>query len=134
MNTALTDRRLQVLDRHACLRLLGTEQVGRLAISMPAEGPLVVPVNYTLAGDAVQFRSGYGSKLRRLPSRSVSFQVDSIDDASQTGWSVLVRGRAREIRERDATPPLPEPWTHDDKPYLIRLEIRSVTGRRISTR
>jgi hypothetical protein len=128
-------RQLEELDADECLRLLGTAAVGRLAVSVPTDSPLVVPVNYVLVGRTILFRSGFGTKLRALASRPVSFEVDDHDPATRTGWSVLVRGRAREARERDVDPPLPEPWVPDDKPYLVQLEIRSLTGRRIvSTR
>ena len=124
--------RIEELDSDACLRLLAAKQVGRIAVSLPADSPLVVPVNYALSGDTLLFRSGFGSQLRALGSRPVSFEVDHHDPSTRTEWSVLVRGRAREVRERDVDPPLPEPWVPDDKPHLVQLRIRSVTGRRIS--
>lgn len=125
---------LDELDEAECLRLLAAAHIGRVAVTMPGDGPLVVPVNYTFAGGAILFRSGFGTKLRALASRPFSFEIDDHDPATRTGWSVLVRGRAREIHTREADPPLPEPWLEDDRPYLVRLEIRQVTGRRIRRR
>jgi nitroimidazol reductase NimA-like FMN-containing flavoprotein (pyridoxamine 5'-phosphate oxidase superfamily) len=119
------------LAEDECLRLLATERVGRVAVSMPSDSPLVVPVNYTLTGDSILFRSGFGTKLRALASRPISFEIDGHDVATRTGWSVLVRGRAREIHSRDAEAPLPDPWLDDERPYLVRLQIRQLTGRRI---
>lgn len=119
------------LDREECLELLATQAVGRIAISQLRDAPLVVPVNYVIDGDFVQFRSGYGTKMRTLTARPVSFQVDWHDLSMRVGWSVLARGRAEEIRLRDSRPPLPEPWMPDDKPYLIRVRIRAISGRRI---
>ncbi|MEZ5144423.1 MAG: pyridoxamine 5'-phosphate oxidase family protein [Acidimicrobiales bacterium] len=122
---------LDELDRDECLRLLATQSLGRLAVSRRLEPPLVVPVNYVVDGANLVFRSGYGTKLRSLAARPVSFQVDWVDPVTRTGWSVLAHGRAREIRQRDAGPRLPEPWMPEDKPYLVRMAIHRVTGRRI---
>lgn len=122
---------LEKLDRDECIRLLGTQSVGRIAVARPRESPLVVPVNYVVDDDFLQFRSGYGTKLRALIAGPVSFEVDWSDATARIGWSVLVRGRAEEIRQRDARPPLPEPWVPADKPYLIRIWFQAITGRRI---
>lgn len=119
------------LDRDECLRLLAEQAVGRLAVSQRHRPPLVVPVNYVLDGDRVLFRSGYGTKLRTMAGRRVSFEVDWLDPVARVGWSVLAYGRAAEIRLRDAGPVLPEPWVPDDKPYLVSLQVGAVSGRRI---
>lgn len=126
--------RLEELDERECLMLLATASVGRVAVSIPGEGPLVVPVNYTMSGRTILFRTGFGTKLRALASRAASFEVDAHDRTTRSGWSVLARGRAREVRVRDIEPPLPEPWLPEDKPYLVQLTIRAVSGRRISRR
>lgn len=128
------DRDLEVLTEQECLQLLASHSVGRIAVSIPNDGPLVVPVNYTVGHGVILFRSAYGTKLRALPSRPVSFQVDDVDSVGRTGWSILVRGRAQEIHSRNADGPLPDPWVPDDKPYLVRLKIRAITGRRVRRR
>lgn len=124
--------RLEELGREECLRLLASEAVGRVAVALPHDAPLVVPVNYALDGDTVLFRSGFGTKLRAMNARRVSFEVDGFDEQLRVGWSVLARGRAEEIRFRDAGPLLPEPWVPDAKPYLVRIKIRDISGRRIT--
>jgi hypothetical protein len=125
------DATLDELTHRECLELLATQSVGRLAVPQGRQGPLVVPVNYVLDGETILFRSGYGAKLRGAVIRPVSFEVDSIDEATRTGWSVLARGRAQEIHGRHARGGPPEPWMPGDKPYLVRLTIRTLTGRRI---
>ena len=122
---------LEVLGRNECLELLATRSVGRLAVARGREAPLVVPVNYVVDEEAILFRTGYGTKLRAVAASPVSFQVDWVDLLSGVGWSVLISGRGQEIRARDARSPLPEPWVSDDKPYLVRLSIGRITGRRI---
>jgi hypothetical protein len=125
---------LEELSHQECLDLLATRSVGRIAVAQGRQGPLVVPVNYTLDGETILFRSGYGSKLRGVVVRPVSFEVDSIDDATRTGWSVLARGRAEEIHGRHARGGPPDAWVPGDKPYLVRITIRTLTGRRIRRR
>jgi uncharacterized protein len=122
------------LDEAACLALLASGGIGRVAVPVPGDGPLVVPVNYVVRGRQVLFRSGYGTKLRMLPATRLSFQVDQWDAAARTGWSVLARGRAREVPKHSLDGPQPEPWIPHDKPYLIALEIKRITGRRIRPR
>ena len=75
--------------------------------------PFVVPVNYVLSCDTVLFRTHPGTKLDALRRRPVAFQVDSIDEARRTGWSVLVQGIAHEASPHDLVDADadPEPWT-----------------------
>jgi hypothetical protein len=114
-----------------CRALLASEEVGRLGVGRPQGTPLIVPVNYVVSDGAILFRTGFGTKLPALVGRPVSFQVDRFDHAARTGWCVLVTGRAEEISTRAGCDPLPDPWVADDKPYLIRISIRSLSGRRI---
>jgi nitroimidazol reductase NimA-like FMN-containing flavoprotein (pyridoxamine 5'-phosphate oxidase superfamily) len=60
----LIDRRsgLQVIERAECLRLLATEEVGRLGVVV-AGRPEIFPVNYVVDGDEVMFRTDAGTKL-----------------------------------------------------------------------
>lgn len=46
--------------------------------------PLISPVNYTLDGDVIIFRT-------------VAFEADDVDEAPGTGWNVLIRDFAYEI-------------------------------------
>lgn len=124
-------RTLVELTRDECLALLATQSVGRVAVAQGLVGPLVVPVNYVVEGASIFFLSGYGAKLRAALFRPVSFQVDAIDPATHTGWSVLVRGRAEEVHRRHAGGSLPTPWATGEKPYLVRIPIRAISGRRL---
>lgn len=129
-----TDLELVELDTDECLALLATEPVGRLAVSRGRGTPLVVPVNYVLVERTILFRTGFGTKLPSLGARPVSFQVDRFEPDRRQGWSVLATGQAAEISERAAGDRLPEPWVPEDKPYLIGISVRAVTGRRIVPR
>lgn len=125
---------VEVLGRDECLALLGAHRLGRVAVTVSGDGPLVVPVNYAVDGRRILFWSGFGSKLRLLPAAPISFQVDAADEHRRVAWSVLVRGRAREIPRREAGDRLPEPWIPEGKPYLVAMDIERITGRRLRPR
>jgi uncharacterized protein len=120
----------EALDPDECLRLLATQEIGRLALSVSADAPLVVPVNFVVDEESVFFRTGHGAKLRRLAARPVSFQVDDFDLGRRTGWSVLARGRGREVSRREVAHLALEPWI-PDRWHWVRLEIRAISGRRL---
>lgn len=117
------------LERADCLALLGERRVGRFAVVDRHDLPFVVPVNYVLSGDTVLFRTHPGTKLDALRRRPVAFQVDSIDEARRTGWSVLVQGVAHEASPHDLVAADPEPWT-EAGPHWIQVVPRFISGRR----
>ncbi|HTX30403.1 MAG TPA: pyridoxamine 5'-phosphate oxidase family protein [Solirubrobacteraceae bacterium] len=127
---------LQELDRAQCLRLLAATRFGRVAVSAGAQPPLIRPVNYVFdeRTESIVFRSGAGSKLHRLlASRQATFEIDGLDVANRTGWSVIVRGVAQEITDtfeigRLERSPL-DPWAPGEKAHWIRIRARAVTGR-----
>ncbi|MGW2380076.1 helix-turn-helix domain-containing protein [Streptomyces sp. NPDC001658] len=128
---------LTELSEQECRRLLSTHGVGRVAIPTGA-APLVVPVNYSVVDDALVFRTRQDSVPTRGLDREVSFEVDRVDDALSQGWSVLVRGRAAAVTDRDAVRRLveraySEPWAGSGRDLWIRVELTAVTGRRIDT-
>lgn len=93
----------EILGRTECLNLLALAQVGRVGIVVN-EQPQILPVNYALDGDAILFRTAEGSVLNQASMRNVAFEVDRIDETTQTGWSVLVQGHADDIGDTiDAT-------------------------------
>ena len=125
------------IPRSECLELLARRSVGRLAVIRKWR-PLVFPVNYALDGDVVVFRTDHGSKLAGAPLRMVAFEVDDVDEASGTGWSVLVQGFACEITNAIDHPSasrrtLPvTPFAPGEKSHWIEIMADSITGRRIS--
>ena len=131
------EERLEDIARHECLELMRTQSVGRIAV-IDGYHPFVVPVNYVMAGEHIVFRSGVGTKLDILRRRPVGFEVDHIDAADRTGWSVYVIGVAREVDVEFAADllrrmpgPMPEPWAGGDRNHLVQLVPQRVTGRRI---
>ena len=99
------DGGLQSLSVDECVELLAGRSVGRLAVNIEGDGPLVTPVNYVWSGSAVVFRTDPGTKLDALAHGPISFQVDEIDPIHRSGWSVLVRGTSRECNAFRVQPP-----------------------------
>ena len=129
---------LAEIERDECLELLGTERIGRLAV--PNHGhypPHIVPVNFTLDGDKVVFRTDAGLKFKLsiLAEHSVAFEVDSIDRQGRMAWSVVVQGQAEllnweEVRARDYESKL-QTWAPGNKPEWVRIAPYTITGRKL---
>ena len=134
-----TDRHgLEVLDRSACLRLLGNAHVGRVGFSSGAL-PVVLPVNFVLLGDSILFRSEDGVKTRAARDSVVAcFEVDGFDGLVHNGWSVLATGRLREVddpEERRRAERLPlASWMSNGMDHYIELGIELLSGRRLRDR
>jgi nitroimidazol reductase NimA-like FMN-containing flavoprotein (pyridoxamine 5'-phosphate oxidase superfamily) len=128
---------LQILTRRECVELLGTVEVGRIALSVGAL-PVVLPVNFAMLGGDILIRTVTGSKLEAAATNAVvAFEADHVDAVDRAGWSVLVQGIASEITDpeeldRACRVPL-EPWSGLDGHYL-RITTSVVSGRRLAGR
>jgi uncharacterized protein len=128
----------QELRKSECFELLAGEQIGRVAM-VDEWGPLALPVNFVLDDHMVVFRTEAGTKLDVASKGGrVGFEVDGIDAATQTGWSVLIRGETVEVTEptelaRLQALSLPA-WAPGLREHYIRILPAVVTGRRISVR
>jgi hypothetical protein len=129
---------LEHLNPAECWQLLASTPVGRIGV-LNDSAPEIYPVNHLVDHQTIVFRTDPGSKLRgllRIPA--VCYQIDGIDPADATGWSVLVKGRAVELHDADelrAVAELPlRYWTLGDKNHWIRVVPDEVTGRRIWNR
>jgi len=125
-----------VLSPAECRHLLETEVVGRVAFVTPA-GPRIVPVNYALAGDAIDLRTvAYSELATYAPDTEVAFEIDHLDRERHQGWSVIAHGRCqRLLHDDDDLFPLPgqepEPWAAGPRSLYLRLEWRELSGRRV---
>jgi uncharacterized protein len=123
--------KLRELDREECLRLLHAQRVGRVAF-VDDSGPDVVPVNYVMDGDDVLITTtGYGAVARAATNGRVAFEVDELDEYTESGWSVVMRGRATHESAFDAPPQRPHPWADGTRTYLLRIKPDAVSGRRL---
>ncbi|AZI57211.1 pyridoxamine 5'-phosphate oxidase family protein [Nakamurella antarctica] len=137
---------MQVIDHSAvstlstqeCYSLIRTQSVGRLGVVVN-HWPVVVPVSFSLDGEVIVIRSKSGGKLTHANHANVTFEVDSIDEATRTGWSVLFRGQAEEltpahdqdlIRRTKATGVTP--WVPGPDFSWVRIIPHGISGRRIT--
>lgn len=122
--------KLRELDRAECLHLLGSQKVGRIAFSDDS-GPDVLPVNYAMDGeDVVIATTGYGALARAATGARVAFEVDAIDEFTESGWSIVVRGRANRESPFDLPVERPQPWADGTRTYVLRIKPDVISGRR----
>ena len=131
-------RSLLELSRAECLDLLGSEHFGRLAVNGGGPAPLVRPVNYVFDthSQSVVINTAEGSKLHSLLREThASFEVDSVDPVTRTGWSVIIVGvtesltRPEEIRRMEALEL--DTWVPGIKSHWVRIRAWTVSGRRL---
>jgi nitroimidazol reductase NimA-like FMN-containing flavoprotein (pyridoxamine 5'-phosphate oxidase superfamily) len=122
---------LDELTRAECLALVASRAVGRHAVCRKIGPPLVVPLNNQHDGEVIVFRTDPGAKLSALQRQAVSFEVDEIDPAHHSGWSVLIEGLAFVSDEAPPTASV-EPWAPGRKGFWVSISPASITGRRLT--
>lgn len=137
----MADRVIEELGVDQCLRLISPGGIGRIAYS-GRFGPAVLPVNYKLQDGAVVFRTAEHGPLDEDlrtgitdADYKVAFEIDDIDLASQTGWSVLIQGPAHHLDgpgQEAVRRAGVESWAPGDRELFIRIIPSRITGRRIS--
>jgi nitroimidazol reductase NimA-like FMN-containing flavoprotein (pyridoxamine 5'-phosphate oxidase superfamily) len=124
------------LPYEKCLELLRGAIVGRVGFNVP-EGPRIIPVNYTVVGDAIVFRTTPYSLLGTHARGPMAFEIDQIEYADQKGWSVLAVGTAEPVEDVSELADQgalwdPKPWAGGASRLLyIRLRWTELTGRRL---
>jgi uncharacterized protein len=127
------------LSRDECLRLLGTAAVGRVVVLTGiGHTPVIRPVNYVFdeVSQSVVFRCTEGSKLiTLLRATRAWFEVDEIDPASYSGWSVIISGITEPVTQRHEIGRLERlalhSWIAGPDSRWIRIRTRVVSGRRV---
>lgn len=115
-------------------RLLRTRRVGRVAFPEDTGVVAVLPVNYRFDGTGVVFRTAGRASLRRARQGAVvTFQVDAVDEATRTGWSVVVHGPVSDVTGAGAGAD-PDAWPDGPHMRLLRIEAQQISGRRIDER
>jgi nitroimidazol reductase NimA-like FMN-containing flavoprotein (pyridoxamine 5'-phosphate oxidase superfamily) len=124
------------LGRQECLRLLAKVPVGRIVHTRRAL-PAVLPVNFCLDGnEAVVLCTSATSELARaVDGTVVAFEVDEVDAASHSGWSVVVTGPATVVTDSVEHERLvrsgPRAWVPSPRQIFVRIESELVTGREL---
>lgn len=122
--------RLVELSSDECWDLAGTVPVGRLAWTGP-HAPVVVPMNFALDGRSVRIRTtAYSAAARECDESQVAFQVDLVDPGERQGWSVLFQGTAH-FEYGAADPAATEPWLRGPRTLSLRIDVDTVSGRRL---
>jgi uncharacterized protein len=126
------------LTREECLELLSAHNFGRLAVVTNSGIPVIRPVNYVFdsRSQSVVFRTGRGSKLHALLNAAkAAFEIDGIDEATQTGWSVIIEGVTAEVTVPNDLGRLERlglrPWAPGYKPLWVHIRAWTVSGRRL---
>lgn len=130
---------LEVLSEDECLALLAATPVGRVGVVVGGQ-PLVFPVNYAFEGRSIVVHTDVGTMLSGASLAHVAFEIDSFDAALRSGWSVMVQGVGHDIT--DAIDQTSEhlqtvelsPWAPGSKPRMLRIDARTITGRRFGGR
>lgn len=119
-----------------CRELLRSGVVGRVALCT-ADGPHVVPVNYSVVDDFVVLRTSPYSILGISARNAVlAFEVDHMDHERRHSWSVVVRGRCEWLDDTDTIDQvdavwLPRPWASGSRPLVLRIPLTEVSGRKL---
>ena len=126
---------LEHLTPAQCWQLLASTLVGRVGV-LHDSAPEIYPVNHAVDQGSIVFRTDPGTKLHSLiRSPAVCFEADAVDPASAAGWSVLVKGRAEEVRDPDERARLRtldlRYWALGPKAHWVRIVAAEITGRRI---
>jgi uncharacterized protein len=122
------------LSSAECWEAIRGAEVGRLGVIIDGH-PEIFPVNYTVDGETVVFRTGEGTKLDgALSGNPVVFEVDGYDPGTGRAWSAVLKGEAgmpESTEDIVETLELPIfPWQGGIKSRYVRIVPDEVTGRR----
>jgi nitroimidazol reductase NimA-like FMN-containing flavoprotein (pyridoxamine 5'-phosphate oxidase superfamily)/DNA-binding transcriptional regulator YiaG len=126
---------LRTLAPDECYDLMAAGGIGRVVFDT-ADGPVVFPVNYAMAGHLVVLRTGADTELAARLDCPVGFEVDRLDEALSQGWSVLINGRAarvtkeEQVRRLEARTGL-QPWAGGARDVYVQITPYRISGRRI---
>lgn len=125
-----------VIPRDQSIELMASTPIGRMAFVVDGH-PMVLPVNFAWHEDGVVFRTLPGQKLHAATEgQQVCFEVDHWDPDVQSGWSVVVVGKARQVTNFAEQELLENiglvPWAKGTwRPKWVRIEPEQITGRRL---
>lgn len=140
VQAGVTDHRgLRVMSLDECVRLIPTQVLARLAFVFDGE-PVILPVTVGLDDLAVVFRTSWGTKMQAaIDGQPVAIEVDQVDPAKRTGWSVVVKGIASVVYDPEQTQRwerlrVPYWLDHTDETFWIRVIPEEVSGRELMPR
>lgn len=127
-----TDSPIVILDEAKAWDLLAGQQLGRLAVQSDL-GIDVFPVNFTVDGESIIFRTADGAKLTDLHSHpKVSFEVDAWSEHS--GFSVVAKGNAEPVTNLVDIARIEalrlKPWVPTVKTTFVRIFVTEISARK----
>ena len=129
--------RMQAIATASCRDLLARHSYGRIAWQA-AHGLQILPVSYAWHDESIVFRtSPEGSLSELVRPCPVVFEVDELDEARRSGWSVVVHGRARAVADPARLAHLwtidgAVPWAGGLRNLFIAINPDRITGRKIT--
>jgi pyridoxamine 5'-phosphate oxidase-like protein len=129
-----------------CWKLLSSVPLGRVVFSQDAM-PAIRVVSHLVEDGAIIIRSPQGAVIagqtrlagsaaagRGVAGTVVCYEADAMDTVRRTGWSVVVTGMARLVRDPAALARysrLLSTWAADGAGDVVAIEPGIVSGRRV---
>ncbi|MEV0974820.1 pyridoxamine 5'-phosphate oxidase family protein [Microtetraspora glauca] len=132
----MNERELRELPRDESLRLLASVAMGRVVFTLQAL-PAIRPVNHILDGGDIIIRTHLGAAITSAADGDgtvVAYEADAIDPDDHLGWSVIVLGTARLVRDEAEVArysAMLRPWVFGNMDHVIRIHPEVVTGFRL---
>ena len=125
----------EILSVDQCWKYLRSSYIGRLAV-INGDVPEIFPVNFSVSGETLVFRTAPGTKLRALLNGAVAaFEVDGLGPYATEVWSVVAKGSPQPFDETSMHLPDDaerEPWQPGIKDHLVAITPTDITGRRFA--
>lgn len=124
------------LDGPSCWQLLAEAEIGRLAVAVAGDVE-IFPVSLVTDHETIVFRTAEGTKFSAaVIGPRVAFEADGYDPVAGEAWSVVVKGKAREVAMTELPPEASFsslfPWHAARKDRVVRIVPGSVSGRRFA--
>jgi nitroimidazol reductase NimA-like FMN-containing flavoprotein (pyridoxamine 5'-phosphate oxidase superfamily) len=139
MNDNQRDSHLTVIPHAECRDLLESTTVGRVAF-VNDDGLQLIPLNFAVIDGYIFFRTSTDSILNDLADGvdEVVFGVDYHAPHYRDGWNVTVKGSTFRVtdpvvHEQVMSWSRLHPWAGGERDVVIRLDPRSMEGRRVSS-
>jgi len=120
-----------------CHALLASVPLGRLGFLHDGR-PAIRPVNFTLTGETIWLRASRNSWADRLDGQPGTFEADTYDPGSHTGWSVIVTGVATLTTDIETVAAQLgadlRSWAPPPRDRLLRISVDRIEGRRLALR
>jgi len=98
-----------------------------------------LPVNFQFIDGVIYFQTSHDSILAEMAEGldDVAFSVEYREELLQKGWSVVISGTTSIVEDESLVKEVRtvtrlRPWAPGDRPLVIALTPRSISGRKVS--